>query len=178
MGELLPPTENSFDPKTTLLWKHDKFWENYATVFIPFSKTKKFKGHVLEIFQFDAVASCCPLNAMINLEHMTKSSGLYDPETPVFSFQSGKFLTNTKLNEILKSLISDLGEGRSNYTCHSFRAAIPSLISSHPDKSFVSELLDWGEWETVDTSKLYTKLNHDRKKYLFHKVSMMLCDKK
>ena len=174
MGELLAPHENSFDPKTTLLWKHVIFKENYATIFIPFSKTKKFSGRLLEIFEYEDIAACCPYNALCNLERMAKNSKILQLETPVFTFESGKFLTTAKLNKILKDLMSDVGQGKINYSCHSFRAAIPSLISSHPDKGFVSEILDWGEWETVDSSRLYTKLNHDRRKYLFNKVALLL----
>ena len=47
MGELLSPTESSYDDQTTLLWKHVTFMDNYATIFVPFTKTKGLQGHVL-----------------------------------------------------------------------------------------------------------------------------------
>lgn len=171
MGELLSPTESSYDDKTTLLWKHVTFMDNYATIFVPFTKTRGLQGHVLEIFEYE-IDSCCPYWALKNLFEESKNQHNFNMEMPVFKFNSGKLLTTKKLNEILKDLMSTLGS-ESNYSCHSFRAAIPSLISSHPDKSFVSDILEWGEWSSP-CYNLYTKLDHDRRKYLFDKVTVLL----
>lgn len=174
-GELLSPTENTFDKHTTLLWKHITIFGHYATLFVPFSKTKGFKGHTLEIFPFP-VDSCCPFSALKNLEKMAKNYGIWDENLPVFSFLSGKFLTTRKMNEILDSTLSDITSGKSiKYTCHSFRAAIPSLISNHPDKNYVADILEWGDWNSP-TWKIYAKSSHSRKKFLFDKVSNVLCN--
>ena len=175
VGELLSPFENSFDPKTTVQWKHVNFFDDYATIFVPFTKTKGLRGHVLEIFPFK-IKSCCPFSALSNLLSLAKENKTYSANNPVFSFRSGKFVTINKLNSILATLLSDFCEDKLvSFTCHSFRAAIPSLLSSHPDKSFVSDISDWGEWASPSFN-LYTKLDHSRKKFLFWKISTLLCE--
>jgi len=174
-GELVCPTENSFDDHTTLLWKHVTIYDDYATIFIPFTKTKGFKGHTLEIFPF-AIDSCCPLSALTNLEKMSKNSGIYNGNLPVFTFLSGKFVTASKLNDTLNCMLADITEGKTvKYTCHSFRAGIPSLISNYPDKNYVNDILEWGEWNSP-TWKIYAKSSHNRKKFLFNKVSNVICN--
>ena len=175
MGELVSPSVNSFDPSTTLLWKHVTISEKCAKIFVPYTKTKGFKGHLLEMFPFH-IDSCCPLSALQNWKELAVEKGIYSRNLPVFSFISGKLLTTAKLNSILGELLKDLGsEAKAKFSCHSFRAAIPSLISSHPDKSFVSDIKEWGEWDSP-SYLLYTKLDSDRKKFLFNKISVLLCD--
>ena len=173
MGELLSAAENSFDSNTTLLWKHVTFFNDYVALFIPYTKCKGLQGHVIEIYPFD-IESCCPFSALTNLKNEAEKYKNHSPENPVFMFPSGIFLTTKKLNEILKALISSLGEG-SNYSCHSFRAAIPSLISAHPDKNYVSDIMEWGEWSTP-SHNVYTKFDHNRRKILFKKISVLLKD--
>ena len=47
MGEILPLLENSFDPDTTVVWDNVKFSdEKEIVIFMPYSKTKGFKGEV------------------------------------------------------------------------------------------------------------------------------------
>jgi hypothetical protein len=174
-GELVCPTENSFDSHTSLLWKHVTLYDDYATIYIPYTKTKGFKGHTLEIFPF-TIDSCCPLSALKIMEKMSKNSGIWDENLPVFTFQSGKFVTIGKLNDTLNIMLSDITEGKTvKYTCHSFRAGIPSLISSYPDKNYIADILEWGEWNSP-TWKLYAKSSHNRKKFLFDKVSSVICN--
>jgi len=174
MGELVAPTEKTFDPSTTLLWKHVVITDSYVNIFIPFTKTKGLKGHLIEIFPFE-MKNCCPYTALKGWETYAKKTGFYEKNLPVFTFESGKFLTTNKLNDILKSLLSDLGgKGKASFTCHSFRAAIPTLIALHPDKSYVADIKEWGEWDSPAYTR-YLKLEHDRKKYLFSKIAVLLC---
>jgi len=175
VGELVPPLENSYDPKTTVQWKHVTIFDDYATIFVPFTKTKGLKGHILEIFPFE-IKSCCPFSALLNMQNLAKENENFSLNNPVFTFKSGKFVTINKLNSILGTLLSDFCEDKLvSFTCHSFRAAIPSLLASHPDKSFVADILDWGEWASPSYN-LYTKLDHSRKNFLFWKLSFLLCE--
>ena len=173
MGELLSVAEFSFDPKTTLLWKHVNMFSDHIAVFVPYTKCKGLQGHVLEIFPFE-MGSCCPYSALKNLYNEAIVKNYYDPEKPVFSFPSKRNLTTKKLNEVLDSLLKDLYNGEcTKYSCHSFRAAIPSLISAHPDESYVADIMEWGGWNSSSFS-LYTKLDHNRRKILYDKVSVLL----
>jgi len=175
MGELVSESENSYDKKTTVLWKHVNIFDSHTCIFVPFTKTKGLQGHVLEIFDFP-IKNCCPHSAIKKLQELAKKGGIYSKESPVFSMQSGKLVTKAKLNQILGEFFSDLCDKNfEKITCHSFRAAIPSLLSSHPDKNFVSDILDWGEWNSPAYG-LYTKFDHSRRKILFEKISSLLCD--
>ena len=73
------------------------------------------------------------------------------------------------LNKKLKELLGDFCDDFHTFTGHSFRAAIPSLISSHPDKSTVSELKDWGSWES-NSYRYYLKDVRENRKKLFSKI--------
>lgn len=64
-------------------------------------------------------------------------------------------------------------KGESKYSCHSFRAGIPSLLATYPDKSYVDDIKEWGEWDS-SSYVLYTKLDHNRRKMLYNKVSSLL----
>jgi len=169
MGELLSVNTNSYDKNTTLLWKHVNLWTDYATVYIPFTKVKGLQGHVIDIFSFK-LDSCCPFSALKSLKNMSIENNSYCENKPVFSFESGKLLTVNKLNEILELLLRHVCIAGLKYSCHSFRAAIPTLISNFPDKSYTADIMDWGEWDTT-SYRLYAKSDVGRKKFLFHKIS-------
>ena len=66
-------------------------------------------------------------------------------------------------------LLGDFCDDFHTFTGHSFRAAIPSLISSHLDKSTVSELKDWGSWES-NSYRDYLKDVRENRKKLFSRI--------
>ena len=70
-------------------------------------------------------------------------------------------------------LLDDYCDVNHKITGHSFRAAIPTLISSHPDKNTVSELKDWGNWES-DSFKAYEKNDREKRRKLFA-VDTVVC---
>ena len=169
MGELLPTHDNGFDPFTTLLWHNIKFRdENEILVFVPFSKTTGFNGKILDIYPVPG-SSSCPSAALTKLRNLAIKEGIFDPEKPVFALRSSKNLTKAMLNKKLKELLGDFCDDFHTFTGHSFRAAIPSLISSHPDKSTVSELKDWGSWESNSYRSYLRDVRENRKK-LFSKI--------
>ena len=69
-------------------------------------------------------------------------------------------------------LLGEFCDDHHKLTGHSFRAAIPSLIGSYPILNSVSELKDWGNWES-DSYKLYMKSTRETRKKLFDKI--LLC---
>ena len=83
---------------------------------------------------------------------------------PVFGFKNGKLLTKTVLNNLLGSLLKDFTDENHRISGHSFRSAIPSLLESHPDKSRVDEIREWGGYSH------YTKREKDRRRILFIKI--------
>lgn len=176
MGEILAPSAQNFDKFTTLQWKHVQFNANNSnnvTIFLPFTKTQGLKGESIDLFGFRP-SMCCPVAALRKLKELALTANIYNENLPVFTFMSGKFLTTVKLNKILECYFFDCSDGgKIKFSCHSFRAAIPTLISSHPNRSHVADILEWGRWSS-QSYKGYLKLEKDRKKYLFDKIANML----
>lgn len=172
MGEIVSNNESSWDPKKTLLWENVHFYQDYLLIFLPFTKTTGFKGAVIDIFPIKN-SPCCPFKAMEKLLSLAESETCFDKKKPVFAFKSGKCLTTKKLNNILQELLQDFCDESGKVTCHSFRAAIPSVIASHPDKSKISEILEWGRWSS-NCYKFYTRHEKLKRKLLFEKIVSLL----
>jgi len=172
MGELLPKSNKNIDFLTTLCWKNVKFYESGEILFfLPTTKTSKTKGCFIDIFPF-IVKSCCPSKAMFDL--LACSNHAKNPDSPVFRFASGKFLTTAHLNSILKELMSDIFiPGKDDISCHSFRSAIPTIIANYPGNSDISDIKEWGHWSS-DSYKIYTKLEKEKRRALFEKLSKII----
>ena len=67
------------------------------------------------------------------------------------------------------NLLNDFCDEHHKITGHSFRAAIPTLISCNPDIHTVSELKEWGSWES-ESYKAYEKNVREKKRRLFSKI--------
>ena len=137
-------------------------------MFVPYSKTTGFDGKILDIYPVPG-SSSCPSAALFKPRDLAIKEGVFDPEKPVFAFKSSKNLRKTVLNKKLMELLGDFCDEFHMITGHSFRAAIPSLISSHPDKSTVSELKDWGNLES-NSYKFYLRDVRENRKKLFSKI--------
>ena len=137
-------------------------------MFVPYSKTTGFDGKILDIYPVPG-SSSCPSAALFKLRDLAIKEGVFKTEKPVFAFKSSKNLRKTVLNKKLMELLGDFCDEFHMITGHSFRAAIPSLISSHPDKSTVSELKDWGNLES-NSYKFYLRDVRENRKKLFSKI--------
>jgi hypothetical protein len=176
MGELLAQHTHTYDDRCTLLWKNIVNTDSDDIVIqLPYTKTKGLKGEVLDLFVFNSMG-CCPVKALNKLKKLHIEHKMYSKNLPVFTFGSGKFLTTCKMNELLGKLLEGFFDDNVNsITCHSFRAAIPTCIANHPDKSYVSDLKEWGRWEG-NSYKLYTKLEQNKKRSLFKKITNILLE--
>ena len=145
MGEILPSSENCFDPDTTVLWENVIFSEGKEIViYVPYSKSTGFKGKFIDLYPVDN--NCICLSASLyKLRKMAVSEGIWNQGKPVFSFKSGKFLTKAKLNSWLATLLNDFTDENNTITCHSFRAAIPSLLAANPDVGSIKDIKMWGD---------------------------------
>ena len=168
MGELLPSHKKNHDPDTTLLWKHVKILsEEDILLLVPYSKTTGFKGKVLDIYPLADYR--CPLAAILRLKRLAEKKGIFHPLSPVFALSSGKNLTVETLNKSLSDILGDFCDPHHKITGHSFRAGIPSLIAAFPDKNKVSDIMEWGFWEST-SYKCYTKSDREKRKILFGKI--------
>ncbi len=164
---------SSFDPKTTVVWENIvKTDEGELLIFLPFTKTSGFKGFFLDIFPMHG-CNYCPVKAIVELEFLCKNKNFWCSKKPVFTLESGKLLTVQLMNKILLETLHDFCDEKGKISCHSFRAAIPTIIASHPDKNCTEIVKEWGRWNS-DCFKRYTKDERAKKKVLFYKIVSLL----
>ena len=169
MGEILPTHERSFDPDTTVLWQNLRFvGDSDILIFVPYSKTSGFEGKLLDIYPVPN-SSSCPAAALIRLQKMASKMEGFSQSRPIFALKSGKNLTKNIFNGKIAELLGDFCDENHMFTGHSFRAAIPTLIGSHPNETSVTELKAWGNWDS-NAYKVYVKDVHENRKKLFSKI--------
>ena len=137
-------------------------------IFIPYTKTTGFKGKFIDLYPIQSL-NLCPALALIRLRKMAVSAGIWNSDSPVFRFKSGKMLTKAKLNLWLGKLLSEFTDSNHIITGHSFRAAIPSLLAAHPDKDTAKLIQEWGGW-TSNSFFLYTNNKKKERKLLFERI--------
>ena len=161
--------ERSFDPATTLTWDNVVFLENKEIlILIPYTKTTGFNGRVVDVFRIKG-DKMCPASAMFLLKKLNEKNGDLVGNKPVFSFLSGKNLTKKKINDILAKLFVDFTDDKHKITGHSFRAAIPSALSSFPLENSIEDIIEWGSWESSCYTK-YLKHEREKKRALFSRI--------
>ena len=163
MGELLAPQEKKFDSSTTLLWSNVKFSDKKEVLMlIPYSKTTGFKGKLLDIFPLKD-KSLCPVSALSRLKNLSINHGIFSENMPVFMFKSGKFLTKATLNSWLAVILGDFTDKMHRITGHSFRSAIPTALSTHPNTDSAIIIKEWGGWVSSCYTR-YTKAEREKRK--------------
>lgn len=172
MGEIVCESSTAFDPRKTLKWENVFFGTGEITFFLPYTKTTGFKGALVDFFEIKNF-TYCPYKAFISYYNLSRANKDFSLKNPVFRFKSGEFLSTAKLNSILNDLMHDYCNSNSKITCHSFRAAIPTLLASHPSNSSVSDILEWGRW-TSDCYMKYTRHDKIRKKFVYDKIVSFL----
>ena len=172
MGEILSENSWYFDPCATLKWSDVKMLpENEIVLYIPYTKTAGLKGITINLFPLHN--DTCPVAALKCLYEMKQEACKIVKSQPVFVFPSGKILTVKIINGLLEKLMSKFCTKEQKITCHSFRAAIPSAIASHPDKVTVNEVKEWGKWSS-DSYKKYTRQEREKDRVMFYKAVNML----
>lgn len=165
LGELLSRDENSFNPFETLLWKDVSFLSDGSVkIHNKIPKTRKSGGETISLFSFDKFG-CCPILALKKLHTLSNA----EDDRPVFAFANGTFLTNKKLNEIIRMFLSKrLGSRASGYSCQSFRGALPSALATCPALDNDDSIKKWGRWHSAAFER-YTRLSHLAKRAIFSK---------
>jgi hypothetical protein len=96
---------------------------------------------------------------------------------PVFTFENGTFLTNQKLNAVIRFFLEKrIGKRAANYSCQSFRGGLPSALASKPSIENDGSIKKWGRWMS-DAFERYTRLDHIAKKAIFEKFVNALDEK-
>jgi hypothetical protein len=167
--EILFPSSCKFNPFETLLWKDLVFRKDSVLVHVKIPKSRNTQGDFIDVFEFKG-HGCCPVSALRTLRDSSPKST--DPNSPVFQFCSGKFLTPNTFNACLRELLRPLIGSEANcLSAHSFRAALPSALATDPTSVLSTDLKLWGRWHSSSYS-LYTRLKLDQRKSLFDKIGM------
>jgi hypothetical protein len=172
LGELLPKHENSFNKFECLLWSDIKFFDDESVqIHVKIPKTRNPNGEIVSLFRFPN-ENCCPIEALKCLLTLSKCN--VSSDIPVFSFESGKYLTIDKMNMfIVKFLEPFIGDDAKFYSCKSFRAALPSALATFPHIGNDVSIKRWGRWNS-DAFERYTRLSHAAKKELFERFANAL----
>jgi hypothetical protein len=172
LGEILAAQTKKFDRFSTLTWENVLFLDrNEVLVYIPSTKTST-RGEFIDLFPLKD-HPCCPVAALKKLAVLQNSLPGYSKANPVFTFESGTYLTTSKLNDLLKDLLKEVCPEGCAISCHSFRAALASALGACPDKFLVSEIQEWSRWRGK-SFLLYCRSYRDQRRVLFSKIATVL----
>lgn len=170
MGDMLVDSHNANKSKL-LTWKdiQEKDEDHLILYFAHPKQAKRENGLVCDIFSFPDKLFC-PVDNLRKLAKMNHSIGRRDRDKQVFNLSKGGTLRMAKMNEFLKeNLLPKVGTELGTLSCHSFRAALPSLMAASPAIFTTEETLLQGDWHS-DSYKLYTRLNNIGRKQTHKKV--------
>ena len=164
-GEILCPSENSFNSKECLLWEDISFTNDSVTIHIKIPKSRNLKSEFIDLFKING-KSYCPVSALTKLKRDQNPS----LKSPVFKFCSGSLLTSQSLNSSLRELLLPvIGASATHISGHSFRAALPSALANRPDLASDEDIKNWGRWSGA-SFRLYTILKPQQKRIIFSKI--------
>jgi hypothetical protein len=172
LGELTAKKQSKFDKTTTLLNKHVAYDEknNVWTVWIKSPKTGNKQGENIYIFPVPQ-KDFCPVEALKKYINLQAKKNMYEPNLPLFRWQSGRCITVKKVNKILKRIFPP--HKGVKITGHCFRSGLISSAGNLPDIVNDTHLKGWGRWRS-DTFLRYELFDMEQKKYIFRKLIQSL----
>ena len=144
-GELTTPSQDSFDPQSTLLLSDIALdTHNHPTmlaVTLKQSKTDPFRlGVTLFMGRTDDIV--CPVKALTSyLAVRPKGHG------PLFTFQDGSYLTRARLVIALKGALSRLGIDHTRFNGHSFHIGAATTAARKGIQDSTIQML--GRWQSA-----------------------------
>ena len=163
MGEILAKNPNNFEPRYTFLNSDLSIKTSnvngqpvkFLVVSLKSTKTAPTSDTVLDVFPTNS--DLCPVRAFYKWHTLETTIS----HMPVFRKLSGKLITQREFYCLLKKWLGDcLDFSSTSVTGHSFRAGIPSILSSlgFPDE----DLMALGRWSS-GAFLCYTKLPRTNK---------------
>ena len=149
IGDLVSSHANSASSKT-LRWADVTLSEERAELFLRWPKCSvDNKGHALFLLR-NPDSKFCPVLFLSKLRSASS-------EGPVYTLSSGKFVTTSLVNKILKqtSQLAGLPDGTA-YSAHSFRAAMPTAIAQNQSTFSAAEVRAAGRWRS-DAANRYVR---------------------
>ena len=175
MGELVSDSTTVFDPFRAITW--DKIREtkygSYVIVFKIPKVSKNSMGHVVEFIPFEDKSFCPVANYDLMVKLRLGVETLED-EKPVFTLRNGNLICMKYVNELLDALLSPLFPNlQGKFTCHSFRAGLPSMAANDPDKFSREDTKIIGLWDS-DCVDRYTRVTGEGRRKVLKKINRML----
>lgn len=133
-SEFTSPSPSAFDINQTLLRSDIDLQERRCLLKLKASKTDPFRrGTTVTLTSI--TSSTCPVTALRNYVTAAMCTASHPPETPLFHFQDGRFLTRHNLVESIRALLATSGIPSHHYASHSFRigAATSAAAAGIPD---------------------------------------------
>jgi len=129
-GELLCKSTETFDPAVNLLRRDLLLTEDESPgktiqIRLKFPKESKDKRATI-IDVYETGTSICPVKAFIKWRNMTEGAAL---ENPAFTWSSGKIVTTTTMNSIIKGRLDQFLPGH-RISLHSFRTGTASMMAN------------------------------------------------
>lgn len=155
MGELLCSKSSTYDSLTDLCRKDIKIVKQGSTscLAITLKHAKSFKGATELIHVWGTGGRHCPVRAY--KKYKAKTSHL-SPRLPAFTDLDSKPMTKSRFAKIMRGLLAlSLGDIAKKFSCHSFRAGIPSLLANRGFSD--DEIKTVGRWSSR-AWKCYSKL--------------------
>jgi hypothetical protein len=174
LGEILASEDKAFSPTSDSTWLDVQTTKNNLFLLrIKQPNSGEKEGEYVDIFPFSGY-NCCPVKAIHKLKSLQAKENVFDERKLVFTFGSGVFLTTSKLNNVLSSLLRDVcSPGVDTISCHSFRAGIPTLLSLFPDLATNDMIKGWGRWSS-DCYVRYTRLQLLQREHIFTSIAAAL----
>ena len=165
IGDITSGKVNAITAKC-LLWKDVRI-VNGNKLSIHILSPKSSAGNQGEIISIgrNPDRAFCPVNFM---ETIMPQNG--PPSGPVFMFTSGKLITITMVNTVLREVSKEIGipEG-AGFSAHSLRAAQPTMMARHSDMFSQAEIRASGRWRS-DASDRYVRAKAEVSEQLGEKL--------
>ena len=144
-GELTAPSQDSYDPQSTLLLSDIALdtHNNPTTLAVTLkqSKTDPFRLGVT-LFMGRTGDIVCPVKALTSfLAVRPKGHG------PLFTYQDGSYLTRARLVAALKEALSQLGVDHTRFNGHSFRIGAATTAAQKGIEDSTIQML--GRWQSA-----------------------------
>lgn len=174
MGELLSTEQNSFDPFRAISWSkiRESSPDHYLVDILIPKVSEKPLGFVVDIFKYSGSENLCPISNLNRLLLMVKTKNLLHLDQPVFKLLSGTLLTPRFINNLLKSFLIPIFPGM-KFTTHSFRAALPSHMATHPEIFTEEDAKLSGRWASA-TVRRYQRIHGIAQESMFAKLDNYL----
>ncbi len=173
LGSILP-SGHGIDKIRLLSWNNIKYIsDNHITIFIPLPKHIKDKaGYVRDFYSNKAEPFLCPVSNLYELHHLKENEEPVQDTDHVLVFKSGKHFSTPDMNSMFKNYLNTSIEGK--ISCHSVRAGLPSFMASHPAIFTEEEMMDYGDWKSVEAARRYQRSQGIARKRTNQKLQTLL----